>query len=111
MRKWVKKAADAAIAAVVLLGFVFLVVWLGTFFDREAVTNAINVIIALMLIVLGWLAAHWFEALVLLFMFRVWIGLSFITKLMERAYIALVNDDLAELLREAGNKGHSAQSN
>jgi hypothetical protein len=58
-----------------------------------------NVALAIALTALGWLGEHWFQFLAVLFMFRVWIGLSALTGFAERLYITFCNDDVAVLLR------------
>jgi hypothetical protein len=49
---------------------------------------------------LGWAADHWFQILVLLFMARVWVGLSVVNRFVKGMYTALVKDDLSQLLRD-----------
>lgn len=61
--------------------------------------NADNAALAIVLSILDWLRDNWFQSLAVLFMFRVWIGLSALTGFTERLYITFCNDDVAVLLR------------
>jgi hypothetical protein len=61
--------------------------------------NMENVALAIVLTALEWLGEHWFQSLAVLFMLRVWIGLSALTGFAERLYITFCNDDVAVLLR------------
>ena len=69
--------------------------WLG----RDWLANADNAALAIVLSILDWLRDNWFQSLAVLFMFRVWIGLSALTGFAERLYITFCNDDVAVLLR------------
>jgi hypothetical protein len=69
-----------------------------------------NVALAIVLSALEWLGDNWFQALAVLFMFRVWIGLSALTGLVERLYTTLANDDVAVLLR-AVSESRRAKTN
>jgi hypothetical protein len=58
-----------------------------------------SVALGILLAILDWLRENWFQCLAVLFMFRVWIGLSALTGFAERLYITFCNDDVAVLLR------------
>jgi len=61
--------------------------------------NMGNVALAIALLILEWLRDNWFQSLAVLFMLRVWIGLSALTGFAERLYMTICNDDVAVLLR------------
>jgi hypothetical protein len=58
-----------------------------------------DTLLALAVLALDWLGDHWFQTLEALFMLRVWVGLSALTRLAERVYLTFSNDPDADVLR------------